>query len=206
MKSGKFKSNASERSIEGPLEFLKAITDLLKSVFEPRIRRWISVVFVGVSAVAILAPLSWFTAFSLEPLSPSARTKIAGIGVIGVVGLVAELFLWIGGRISRVKRNRHARARLRRLTIEEKQILCGYILGGQRTQYFSVEDGVVAGLLYSGIIFQSSSVGHLRRGFSFNIQSWAWDYLQDHHELIVSEDMPRNEQSYLLPYAGTMGL
>jgi len=43
-------------------------------------------------------------------------------------------------------------------------------------------------------------------GFAFNIESWSWDYLQDHPELIVSDDMPRDEQGQLLPYIGTMAL
>jgi superinfection exclusion protein B len=173
------------------VEFLKALTDLLKSVFEPEIRRWICVVFIGVSAIAIFSPLAWFTTFGLEPLSPANRTRIAGLGVLGIVGLVTDLFLWICARISSVKLKQHARARLKRLTIEEKQILCGYILAGQRTQYFAVQDGVVAELVYAGILFQPTAVGSQRRGFAFNIQSWAWDYLQDRRDLIVSDDMPR---------------
>ncbi len=75
--------------------------------------------------------------------------------------------------------------RLQNLSIQEKQILCGYILNGTKTQYFMLEDGVVQGLEHSHIIYRSSGMGSLLHGFSYNIQPWAHEYLVKNVHLIT---------------------
>jgi hypothetical protein len=58
---------------------------------------------------------------------------------------------------------------------------------------------VVLGLVQEKILYQSSTVGSWRRGFAFNIQPWAWDYLQKHLDLILV-DVPKDDQGLIIPY------
>lgn len=77
--------------------------------------------------------------------------------------------------------------RLHRLTIEEKQILRGYIEGQTRTRYLDVNSGVVNGLAGESIIYRASSLSNPNAGlmaFAYNIQPWAWAYLNDHRDLL----------------------
>jgi hypothetical protein len=48
-------------------------------------------------------------------------------------------------------------AYLHTLTVEEKQLLCGYILNDTKTQILHVDDGVVNGLERAGIIYLTSA-------------------------------------------------
>jgi hypothetical protein len=90
--------------------------------------------------------------------------------------------------------------RLKTLSPAEKQILCGYILPREKTQYLSIEDGVVNGLCQAHIIYRSANLRNLiGRGFAHNIQPWAWEYLLEHTELIT-EGVPKDAQGRIILY------
>lgn len=74
--------------------------------------------------------------------------------------------------------------RLHRLSAEEKQILRAYIERQTRSLNLDVMSGVVNGLEQETIIYRASSLGHLMAGFAYNIQPWAWDYLNEHRDLL----------------------
>jgi Super-infection exclusion protein B len=85
---------------------------------------------------------------------------------------------------------RSARKRLHSLTLEEKQILAAYLARGTRTLYLSVQSGVVKGLVHENIIYRSSNVNNAEYGalaFAHNMQPWAWDYLNDHPEVLTGD-------------------
>jgi len=115
-----------------------------------------------------------------------------GIGIIFLLStsvLASHLFFGLSSQIktkiasSRVLRCRQKR--LSNLTEQEKEILKGYIEKGTRTQYFRLEKGgVVRGLESEHIIYQASNIGRVLEGFAFNMQSWAWEYLNKHPELL----------------------
>ena len=81
--------------------------------------------------------------------------------------------------------------RLQSLTDEEIHILSAYIMRKTRTQYLSIQSGVVKGLVHDNIIYRSSNVGSLEYGamaFAHNIQPWAWEYLNDHPEIVYAHE------------------
>lgn len=95
---------------------------------------------------------------------------------------------------AQAKRQRY----LETLTIQEKQLLCGYLLTGSKTQNLQFDDGVVRGLERVGIIYLASELGTIY-GCAYNISQWAWKYINQNPRLIT-DGVPVNEYGYVLPY------
>jgi len=72
---------------------------------------------------------------------------------------------------------------LKSLTAAEKEALRPFILDGENTQDFAVNDGVAGGLHAKHILYPSSSVG-MGFQFPYNIQPWARQYLKRHPKLL----------------------
>lgn len=101
-----------------------------------------------------------------------------------LIGAVADASIekFHGYRFSRARKKR-----LKFLTAEEVQILRQYIEGETRTLYLSIQSGVVKGLVHDQVIYRSSSVSSPEYGvaaFAHNIQPWAWEYLNEHRDLL----------------------
>ena len=77
-----------------------------------------------------------------------------------------------------------SRKRLHDLTPQEKRILRGYVYQNTRSQNLSFEDGVVKGLEHLRVIYRAANVGDFITGIAYNIQPWAWTYLNEHPELL----------------------
>ena len=76
--------------------------------------------------------------------------------------------------------------RLKTLTNEEREILTKYVPNKTRTNYLRPDDGVVRGLEQANIIYRASAMGGANYQFTwaYNIQPWAWDFLNAHSELV----------------------
>lgn len=79
--------------------------------------------------------------------------------------------------------------RLRELTEEEKKILSPYIFKGTRTQTLDYTNGTVNELERYLIIYRTSILSQGGVYFSYNIQPWAWEYLNKHSKLLESADI-----------------
>lgn len=96
--------------------------------------------------------------------------------VFAVVGFVSPWVtqaIWV----------RQHKGRLHRLSPDEKEILSIYIHGQTRSQILPMQDGTVNGLVVEKIIFRSSNLGSIN-GFAYNIQPWAWEYLNKNPHLL----------------------
>jgi Super-infection exclusion protein B len=145
----------------------------------------VGIVFVG-SALLILMPDSWLSGLGGLGLVGFRRTNRTWIGLAFLVSIACLIVYALPTGYAFLKRdllNRYARQRLHKLTPDEKTILRGYIDGETRTQYFNRTNGIVLGLVAEGILFLPTNMGQLER-FPFNIQSWAWDYLDKHRDLL----------------------
>ena len=74
--------------------------------------------------------------------------------------------------------------RLKNLTQQEKEILNLYISNQTRTWSLDFTDGVVSGLESYKIIYRAGTMSNGGTYFSYNIQPWAWKYLNKHPELL----------------------
>ena len=141
---------------------------------------------LGASSILLFSPDAWLAKISLLSFKNQNAETIGLAFIISLVAVVVQATLWL-------KNNTWAPYQIRKdmekylhdLSVQEKQILCGYVLNGIKTQYFQVEDGVVQGLNHQQIIYRSSNVGHMIRGFAYNIETWAYEYLSKNKQLIT---------------------
>lgn len=114
------------------------------------------------------------------------------LGIVWLVSLsitAAEsiylAFKWLKKRIEWHTNLKRLQKNLHKLTPEEKEFLSGYIKNNTRTQSAHYSDGMINGLIAATIIYRSSNVSSHHMSFPYNIQPWAWEYLQKHPELLV---------------------
>ena len=73
---------------------------------------------------------------------------------------------------------------LHQLTPEEKGYLVPFIDKQQNSVYVGMDDGVMAGLVTKRITYRASNMGHVFKGFAYNLQPWARTYLEQNSELL----------------------
>jgi hypothetical protein len=139
----------------------------------------------------VFAKAEWLQPLGLTDLRVKYLPWIGAIFLLSTVLLLShaafKLFSWVQFRISMKRGLKGAKERLHNLTGEEREILRGYIGNGTKTQLLDIQSGVVNELEEVFIIYRSSNIGNLR-GWSYNIQPWAWDYLNKHLELLFSNE------------------
>jgi hypothetical protein len=147
---------------------------------------------VIVSGFLLFAKPEILDIFGLAKLSTAYRPYIGGVlllsAALAVSNGLVSLYKWYVKRRVWSKRIKSAKKRLHNLTYAEREILRRYIGGNTRTQYFQLENGVASGLALEHIIFRSSNVGNLDDGWAFNIQPWAWKYLNERRDLLFTKE------------------
>jgi hypothetical protein len=83
--------------------------------------------------------------------------------------------------------------RVQNLSVDEEQVLRGYLAQGVRTRKFLPSDGAITLLVHDRILAQSSRYGDLIEGFPYTLTDWAWRYLLEHPECvgISKQDLKR---------------
>lgn len=74
--------------------------------------------------------------------------------------------------------------KLNALTPGEKEILSSYIDNQSKSQYLPINNGVVAELASKKIIYRSTELSNGGPFFSYNLNDWAWDYLNKNSNLL----------------------
>ncbi|EJT6502744.1 superinfection exclusion B family protein [Clostridium perfringens] len=74
--------------------------------------------------------------------------------------------------------------KLNALTPGEKKILSSYIKNQSKTQDLPINNGVVAELASKKIIYRSTELSSSGLFFSYNLNDWAWDYLNKNPNLL----------------------
>jgi len=132
--------------------------------------------------------------------------KFIGVAFLGVnVLLFAHIFSFIysffNKKIKTVFYFKKRRKRLHSLTPDEKNILSYYIFNNTRSQILESTDGVVLGLEHEKIIYRASDLSSYFTQFPYNIQPWAWDYLNKNRYLLDAADSVPSPQSSSLNQA-----
>ncbi len=160
------------------LEFLKLLLQTEVALF--------LLVFSG---ILVFAPTDLLDTLGVAPLVIQYRSSLGAIFLLCVSVLVVRM----GTSVVRGVKHKYDNSRLRKarearlhdLTPQERTILDSYFSEQTRTQELDSTDGVVNGLEHAGIIYRSSIVGELE-SWAYNIQPWAWDYLNAHPDLLKS--------------------
>lgn len=119
------------------------------------------------------------------------RPLVGGLGFAGLVLLTTVGTLATCTRVSawlkRRTRLRIMRARLGRLTPDEKRVLKPFLDGNTRSRRLPIDDGTVAELASVGVLIRLTTVGDMYDGFAFNLQPWAWTYLNERPDLVAED-------------------
>ena len=82
------------------------------------------------------------------------------------------------------RRRQHPEECLSALTEPEKDLVRRYINEGTRTQNLEISDGVASGLVSASVLYRASDVSIGMMFFPYNMQPWAWEYIQAHPEVL----------------------
>ena len=140
-----------------------------------------------VCGLLLFSPVEIVKQLGLSGVVSEYRPSI-GIGFLVTLALVivngsAAAWHFVYPWIAQAYWIRIGKRRLNNLTPEEKEILSIYIEGQTRSQTLSVQSGTVSALQREHIILRGSPLGTLY-GFDYIIQPWAWEYLNEHPELL----------------------
>jgi uncharacterized membrane protein len=143
--------------------------------------------FVGLAAAlgfVLLAPATIISRFGLLKYREEGKLYL-GLSLILLGAIItSQVIGWIAQTCKNHFRLGAMKKRLNILTTEEKNILREYIEGQTRTVNLSIQSGVVNGLEHDKIIYRSANVSSFFTNFAYNIQPWAWNYLNQHRDLL----------------------
>ncbi len=84
--------------------------------------------------------------------------------------LAVEFGAWLKIPLNSFQEQKNRKAVLLSLTPPEMQIIADYFRKETDTQYFSMEDGIVGGLVAKGLIYLSSNISTDFTTFAYNLQ------------------------------------
>ena len=168
--------------------------DWVKPLLEAiKLKIWIVCALAIVAAFLLFGPVSWIKRVGVKGFRDAYLHWIGLAFLLSVCISIVWVFSadgWIGKRV----RWRTGRLRMQRylhtLSEEEQVVLRGYIFDQTKTCILGYNDGVVRGLEASHVITRASPLvtydrrtsGHMSS--PYNIQPWAWEYLNAHPELL----------------------
>ena len=129
----------------------------------------------------VFAPQRWLATLGIVGLVSNYRPYFGVAFLLSTALLlsaaIAAVYDWVKRKRKEATFLRSRRERLHHLSEPEKDILRGYIEGQTRTQYHHMSDGIASGLVAEGILFRASNLSRFWDVFAYNIQPWAWEYL-----------------------------
>lgn len=140
-----------------------------------------------VFAILIFSSESTLDKFGLKALVSEYRAY-SGVGFLVTLALtlvnsITAIWKFIYPWIAQAYLINIGKKRLKSLTQKEKHILGYYIHNQTRSQNLPIQDGTVNAMQKEKIIIRGSSLGSLY-GFDYIIQPWAWEYLNEHPDLL----------------------
>jgi hypothetical protein len=164
-------------------DYAKTLLEALK--LAPRYLVSLSVI----AAFFLFGSGKWLKGLGVDEFAKHYRQWIALTFIITSTLFAADRCIaicgWIRYKVLVGKFTKRRLERLHSLTEDEKQILRFYISQQTKTNVLRYDDGVVQGLESAGVIRRSSTLGTLMEGFAYNITDFAWNYLNEHHELLL---------------------
>jgi len=135
----------------------------------------------------LFAPIATLNQLGLTATVNQFRGYIGGIFILAAslvsTSWLIAVYQSLSLRAKAQKNIKRLQERLHKLTPDEAAELFKFINEQTRTQYFSITDGVIGGLEAENIIYKSNNVGDLD-AWAYNIQPWAWDYLNKNPQLL----------------------
>ncbi|MCP4256229.1 MAG: hypothetical protein GY774_01725 [Planctomycetes bacterium] len=144
----------------------------------------------------LIVPKTWLNTLGITTLISNYCQYITIAFLASCALLISHIFFWITNIIKdKIINAKYLRAiqitgkdYLQRLTPDEKNILKFYIINQKRTQVLDPTDGTVNGLVRINIIYLSAR-SSTSLGFPYNLQPWAWDFLNNNKGLLGISSM-----------------
>lgn len=173
----------SEIEDEMPINFAD-ITNYLKIA-----PKYLFAVALTFSTVLLSPAMS--SMLGLAPLVTKYWGYIGAICLLSWALLISHALFFLKETLSKrittfLKRRRMCGA-LKTLSPREKEYLSRYIINETKTQTFALEDGIAQGLVRSGVIYRSSSIGYSDCSFAYNLYPWIWEELNRKSGLLMPE-------------------
>lgn len=140
-----------------------------------------------VTGVLLFAPSQLLAALGFVPLITQLRPWIILLFLLTTMVLLGRIIRWQSVRWKARMELAARRGRLHRLTPGEKAILRNYVAERTMTQSLPIGDGVVGGLEAEQVLYKGSQFSRDWGYWDYNIQPWAWTYLNEHPELLRAE-------------------
>lgn len=163
------------------MEALANLFELLKVPIEYRIGAFI------VSAAIVLLPDRFLTAIGVLQYREKGKPYFWLLFILVTISVIAAIVGVIKFKIQGYLFKRSGQKRLLFLTTDEKNVLRRYIEGKTRCSYLDASSPLVQELVSEFIIYRSTRISSPMHGFAafgFNMHPWAWEYLNEHPELL----------------------
>src|SRR6266567_5133442 len=147
------------------LDFLSKALEWLKSP-----KRWSAVLIV--CTLLLLLPSSVMQKMGLSEIRQYFLPWISLGAIFSAAVLAVEFGAWLKIPLNSFQEQKNRKAVLLSLTPPEMQIIADYFRKETDTQYFSMEDGIVGGLVAKGLIYLSSNISTDFTTFAYNLQPW----------------------------------
>ena len=144
--------------------------------------------FAIVNAFILWGPKCFITGLGLEEFIADYR-KWLGVSFLFFVcavlpNAISKVSTSIKDKIKYLSFIKSGKKRLQNLTTEEKKTLKAFTENDTRTQVLDYAHGLTVELENEGIIYRASTLSHGLTRFSYNIQPWAWEYLNKNEHLL----------------------
>jgi len=166
------------------LDFLKHLKEILSLNYRSLF------ILSGICLMVAFLPTSFLEAIGMLNLWLQYRPWVMAFGILFTAWLVlGGLFDIIGLNKNKISDWMELRKTQEKLLLPtsrvEKEALSHYLTEDTTTIAFDYRDGVVNGLIAKGILYRASQASNpMSFNFDVNIQTWAWDYLQKHPEIL----------------------
>ena len=140
-----------------------------------------------ISGFGLCVPIKFLEILGIESWRSNGKPYLGSLFVISSVVILCHFTgIFANWCVQEYKYRislRRGLASLKALTIEEQDVLAGYLRKNSKTQMLNPASGVVTGLTNANIIYASASYSdhHL---FPFNIKNWAWIYINKYPYLV----------------------
>lgn len=146
----------------------------------------LSIIFI-ISSMILFLPTKYIKLLNLEIFVSKFGYIFGLLLLISVVGLFVLIISKINQLIKKIRFHNKIKKYFKTVTPEEKIVLSNYIHGNKKTNYYSIENGVVNNLKILGILYISSQVGGLN--FPYTMRDFSWKYLnKNKHLLSLTEE------------------
>jgi hypothetical protein len=162
--------------------------DISKLLDIRKVPLWVWAAAALTSGVVLFVPPELAGILGFVDLRANHRAWVGTSFVLGASALVIRggwsIWTKVRTRFEYRKRRQRRIASLAVLSPLEKGVLKRYVQGQTKSQYLLVSDGVTRSLEHAQIIYRAANISKSGMSFAYNLQPWAWKYLNEHPELL----------------------